>query len=464
MAGDFSNDTIVALATPPGEGGIGVIRLSGPLAPQLAAQVWKAPREFSTQDSHRLYTGHFCDPHSGQDLDSGLVVWMRAPHSFTGEEVVEFQLHGGPWLLNRALEVLLRLGARAAEAGEFSRRAFLNGKLDLLQAEAIADLIHAQSEAALRNAQSQLQGRISEEVEAMRSRLLIALARIEAAIDFPEEDIELAAPPQTDAELQVLESELREWLEKFEVGRLLREGVKIALVGRPNVGKSSLLNRLLREDRAIVHDRPGTTRDVIEASARWGDVAFQLFDTAGIRVGEEEVEREGIRRSRRTAENADLILWVLDASEELQEEDHLLAQSLKGQVLRVANKMDREIENEKLPRWKAAPGPEAWPLLPVSAKTGEGLEELRAACLKAAGLQALADRESAYLNNARHRAALIQAIDALAQARAAIASGLAWECLAADLRQAAQAMEVLLGRVSSEDILGEIFSHFCIGK
>ena len=464
MSGDFSNDTIVALATPPGEGGIGILRLSGPKAPELAAKLWRSRQPVADFASHRLYPGCFLDPSGGQELDSGLAVWMRAPHSFTGEEVVEFQLHGGPWLLHRALEILLHLGARAAEAGEFSRRAFLNGKMDLLQAEAVADLIHAQSEAALRNARAQLQGRLSGEIEAMREKLLFAVARIEAAIDFPEEDIEIAQPPQTDAELEALERELKTWLEKFQVGRLLREGVKVALVGRPNVGKSSLLNRLLREDRAIVHASPGTTRDVIEAPAHWGGLAFQLFDTAGIRAGEEEVEREGIRRSRLTAENADLVLWLLDASEPLREEDRNLARSLRGRVLMVANKMDRETEAHRLPLWTPPAGSEAWPLIPVSAQDGRGIDELKEAVLQAAGLKAWGERENAYLNNARHQAALLQALEALSQARTALASGLAWECLAADLRQATQAMEALLGRVSSEDILGEIFSRFCIGK
>ncbi|HEX5032976.1 MAG TPA: tRNA uridine-5-carboxymethylaminomethyl(34) synthesis GTPase MnmE, partial [bacterium] len=430
MTGDYSNETIVALATPPGEGGIGILRLSGPKAPTLAAQVWRSRQPFSDFETHRLYHGSFLDPETQQALDSGLAVWMRAPHSFTGEEVVEFQLHGGPWLLHRALEIFLKLGARAAEAGEFSRRAFLNGKLDLLQAEAVADLIHAQSEAALRNARAQLEGRISTEVEAMRERLLTAAARIEAAIDFPEEDLELAQAPQTDAELAALESELGVWLEKFQVGRLLREGIKVALVGRPNVGKSSLLNRLLREERAIVHDSPGTTRDVIEASAHWGGVAFQLFDTAGIRAGEEEVEREGIRRSRLTAEKADLVLWLLDASEPLQKEDLDLGRSLKGRVLMVGNKMDLEKAGRRLPLWDKPPGSEAWPLLPVSAQEGRGIEELKSALLQSAGLKAWREREHAYLNNARHQAALLRALEALAQARAALASGLAWECLA----------------------------------
>ena len=459
MTGDFSPTSIVAIATPAGEGGIGVLRLSGPKAPEAAQRLWRGRPELDEMETHRLYLGPLVDPETGRQLDRVLLARMRAPSSYTGEEVVEIQAHGGPLLLASILECLLRAGLRPAEPGEFTRRAFLNGKLDLLQAEAVAELIHAKGEAALTNAQGQLTGRLSAQVEGMRQALIRSLAQLEAAIDFPEEDLEFISNQGLAAQLADLETQLRGWLEKFQAGRLLREGLRLAFVGRPNVGKSSLLNRLLNEERAIVHAQPGTTRDVIEGWAEWEGVPVQLFDTAGIREAAEEVEQEGIRRSRLAAERADLVLWVLDASTPLTEADREIAGSLPGKVLRVLNKIDL--------------GPPAWPesalpagpaVIRVSARNGEGLNILKATILESMGLEALRQREFAFLNNARHREALHRALEALARARQALAARRPLELAAADLRESTQAMEVLLGRVHSEDILGEIFSHFCVGK
>lgn len=458
-------DTIAALATPPGAAGIGVIRMSGPRAPEILAKVFQGGRPVSQFESHKLYSGKFFDRDSNEILDEGLAVWMRAPRSYTGEEVVELQAHGGPLILNRLLEVLFRAGLRAAEPGEFTRRAFLNGKMDLLQAEAVGEMIHAKSAAALKNAQAQLSGRLSEEIQSMRERLLFLLARVEAAIDFPEEDIELMATSQTLAELGEVETILRQWLEKFQIGRMLREGVRLALVGRPNVGKSSLLNRLLGEDRAIVHDSPGTTRDVIEGWMDLKGMAFQVFDTAGIREGEGAVEREGIRRSQQVASSADLTLWILDASGPLKEEDRQIARSLRGPTLMVGNKVDLGPAVQNLPEgWERGFTAIRSEWLYVSAKTGEGFSELKDELLGAIGLGVLEERSHAYLNNARHLAALREGLSALERARQALTQGLAAECSAADLQSAVKSLEALLGRVNAEDVLDKIFSSFCIGK
>ncbi len=471
------NDTIVAVATPPGEGGIGVLRISGPKAPEALRALWRGRRPVDRFKSHQLYFGPLVDPETELRLDEGLAVWMRSPHSYTGEEVVEIQVHGGPLLLHRFLEVLLSWGLRPAAPGEFTRRAFLNGKMDLLQAEAVGALIHAQSEAALHNAQQQLEGRLSQEIRSLRIRCVDLLARVEAAIDFPEEDIELIAPQQTLKQIERIAEVLRTWLEKFQVGRLLREGVRLALVGRPNVGKSSLLNRLLGEDRAIVHDRPGTTRDVIEAWANWDGVAYQIFDTAGLREGEEAVEQEGIRRSRLKAESADLILWLVDAADGWTEADGEVAQSLQGRVLVVANKIDKLSPNSNVSQLELAcfskdfsdALPSHWTLLSpaplcVSAVNGTGLETLKRSIGAAIGVTQGRAQCHAYLNNARHQRALQQALVSLSRAHQALADRLPAECVAADLREAARFLGELIGEISTEDILDKIFQEFCLGK
>lgn len=462
---DLTDDTIVAIATPPGEGGIGVLRLSGPKAPEVLGRIWRGSRPVSSLVSHKLYLGKILDPKSGEELDEGLVVWMRAPHSYTAEEVVEIQAHGGPLVLNKILNVFVGQGLRLAEPGEFTRRAYLNGKMDLLQAEAVGELIHAQSEAALKNARGQLAGRISGEVESLREKLLGLLARVEAAIDFPEEDIEILAAGETLAELASLAGTLEGWLKKFDLGRLLREGVRLALVGRPNVGKSSLLNRLMGEERAIVHHRPGTTRDVIEASLNIGGVLFQIFDTAGIRKGEAEVEVEGIKRSKKTLAQADLILWILDVSVPLTEEDREIFMDRGSRVLVVANKGDLGVQVHHWPEaWDQGKGllPGEWRL--ISAKTGEGVEELKEAILREVGLKNLGDKAEAYLNNTRHREALTRSLVSLARGQAALKEGMPPECVAADLREATLALEALLGKISAEDVLDKIFAEFCLGK
>ena len=460
----FFNDSIVAIATAPGEGGIGVLRLSGPQAPKALTLLWQGKLSVEVMTSHRLYLGKIIHPQTKECLDEALVVRMRAPRSYTGEEVVEIHSHGGPLLLNQILNLLLESGLRLAEPGEFTRRAYLNGKLDLLQAEAVSELIAAKSEAALHNARSQLEGKLSSQIAPLREALLKLLSRVEAAIDFPEEDIEILQIAQTLAEIESIDKTLQGWEEKFNLGRLAREGIKIALIGRPNVGKSSLLNRLLDEDRAIVHESPGTTRDIVEGWAHWGGYSFQLFDTAGIREGEEEIEREGIRRSKKIAMQADIILCLIDASSELKKDDRSILETLDGRVLPVANKIDLGIKTRNFPK--------SWQLFPeilrkewvfVSAYSGEGIGELREKILQELGLKA-AERSEAFLNNARHHQALLGARRALKRAIEALIKKLPSECVAADLREAAEVLGGLLGQISSEEILDRIFSDFCIGK
>lgn len=462
----------MALATPPGEGGLGVLRLSGPEAKAILTQLCTA-QDASKKRAERFkarqltYTT-LVHPQTKAVLDQALVVWFPQPHSYTGEEVVEIHAHGAPLLLNQLLELTLPLGARMAEPGEFTRRAYLNGKLDLLQAEAVAELIHAKSEAALQNARAQLAGRLSTEVQSLRERIIDLLARVEAAIDFPEEDIELIQAEQSAQAIAQIQGTLKIWQEKFQVGRLLREGVRVALVGRPNVGKSSLLNRLLGEDKAIVHASAGTTRDVVEGWITLYGVAFELWDTAGIREGQGEVESLGIQRSRERTQRADIRLWVVDASQALSPEDERIAAELHevgGPMVIAANKSDLGTKLKQLPQRDTLNSAlQQIPWISVSAQTGASLDELKQALLQAAGLQALGQQTHAYLNNARHRLALEQAQAALTRAQAALAQKLPAECVSADLREAADAMGSLLGKISTEDILDKVFQEFCLGK
>ncbi|MCB1215085.1 MAG: tRNA uridine-5-carboxymethylaminomethyl(34) synthesis GTPase MnmE, partial [Deltaproteobacteria bacterium] len=373
----FQKDTIAAIATPPGLGAIGVLRLSGAQAPKIVELLWQGKTSLDKFQSHQMYFGTLKDQQGKEEIDQALAVWMKAPHSYTGEEVLELQVHGGPLILNKLLQACLSLGARVAEPGEFTRRAFFNGKLDLLQAEAVGQMIHAKSELALRNAKRQLEGRISQEVLSLRQDLIELLARMEAAVDFPEEDIELIQPRETLEEIKKLQSCLETWLKKFELGRLMHEGVKVALLGRPNVGKSSLLNALVGEDKAIVFDQPGTTRDVVEAHWTYQGLDFVLLDTAGIRQSEEAIEKEGIRRSQRAAQGADFILWVLDGSQEFNHEEEALLKELQVPTLVVANKKDLGICLKKFPQALSLPKTLKEPWYFLSAKSGEGVEDLK---------------------------------------------------------------------------------------
>lgn len=461
----LKDDTIVAIATPPGEGGIGIIRVSGPQALGALQKIWKGRKSVRAFESHRLYFGEFLDLTGRKKIDHGLAVWMKGPQSYTGEDVVEIHGHGGPLIMNLLQETLVQWGLRVAEPGEFTRRAFLNGKMDLLQAEAVGEMIHAQSEGALHNARSQLAGRLSLEIAEIRNRLIELLARLEAAIDFPEEDIEIIQPLQSLQEIKAIQATLKNWEEKFHLGRLLREGVKVALVGRPNVGKSSLLNRFMGEERAIVHPLPGTTRDVLEAWVHWEGIAIQLYDTAGIRQGSEEVERVGIERSRKIQAQADLTLWLLDVSQNLGEEDRQIAHQLSGTTLVVGNKADLRVTSQTFPREWNLPESLAqgeWTL--ISAKTGEGVEKLKDRVLRRLGLVQWNHQGQAYLNNSRHRESLRQAGAALNRAQNALEDKMPAECVAADLRNGMGALAALLGEVSNEEVLDKIFQEFCLGK
>ncbi len=446
------SETIAALATPHGEGGIAVIRLSGPAASDVLEKMFcsKQQRSEGHWKSHHLYYGTFRNP-QGSVIDHGLAVWMKAPRTYTGEDVVEFHVHGGRLIVFRFLEEIYRQGARPAQPGEFTQRAFLNGKMDLTQAEAVADMISAKSDRALQLARAQWEGELSGPVSKLRKSLLEILAQLEAAIDFPEEDLE---------ELEF--SKIKNGLESA----LRQMKVVVALVGKPNVGKSSLLNALVHEEAAIVHDQPGTTRDTIERNLALGGLSVRLVDTAGMRKASGEVEKKGIEKSRKWLEKADLVLALFDRSQPLTNEDFEIAKSAsKKRGLFVLNKSDLPI---------------AWPLddlmpqrvmstfeipsISVSARTGEGLAGLERAISKAFSVEDLEKEGRLLVNQLRHKEALQKSVASLSSAIEAFDQGQSPELISADLLRATQEVGEIVGEVTTEHILDDIFSKFCIGK
>lgn len=437
-------DTIAAVSTPPGEGAVALIRLSGPESQSILGQIFEPAAKAPLP---RLATyGRIVE--DGATVDQVLVTVFHAPSSYTGENMVEIGCHGGILLAAHILELVLRQGARAADPGEFTQRAFLNGKLDLTRAEAVMDLISARTPLAMRAAAEQLQGRLGDEVSGIRADILGTVAHLEAWIDFPEEGIDPATGELLAGKISACISRIAQLLSTAENGRILREGVRVAIVGRPNAGKSSLLNRLLGMDRAIVSPVPGTTRDTIEESTCLRGILFRLTDTAGLRETEDPVEREGVDRARRTIEQADLVLHVLDASLDFDEP------SLRERELLVANKIDLVPCDGDLPA-KA---------LRISSKTGEGFPELVDTMIGETCGRHLSAGQSLAAVNARHKTLLESASISLQAAEALVRAGEPPELPAMELRAALDCVGRIIGAADTEEILGEIFGRFCIGK
>ena len=464
------NDTICAIATPVGEGGIGIVRLSGEKAVDVAAGLvaLRSGIRLKSAASHMLHHADILDPADPTrriPLDEALVAVMRGPKSYTGEDVVEFQCHGGMVILRTVCEALVGAGARLSEPGEFTKRAFLNGRLDLAQAEAVLDTIRAKTEGSLRIAQEQLRGALSREVDGLREHLVGLLAHVEAGIDFVEEDIAFLPTAELKAGLGRAHEAVSCLLAHGREGRILREGVTAAIIGRPNVGKSSLLNALLRTDRAIVTPIPGTTRDVLEEVLNIRGIPVRLLDTAGIRETSDPVELEGVRRSRGAQEQADLLLIVLDGSAPLMEEDQALLQESGGKDdqkrLVIGNKTDlpRRID----PTFCRSDEPDR-ALVEISAKTGEGLDELRDQIRALLLRPEFETRETVLVTHLRHQAALQRTLEALSATLGSVEAGAAGECVAMDLRSGIDALGEITGAVTTDDILDRIFSEFCIGK
>ena len=480
------DDTICAIATPIGEGGVGIIRISGPNSMGIASKVLllRSGRRLENIRSHTLCLGDFVvsrDQLSSQEtgngitpLDQVLVATMRAPKSFTGEDMIEIHCHGGQLILSMACEAVIQQGARLAEPGEFTKRAFLNGRLDLAQAEAVQDTIRATTSAGLKVAQEQLRGKLSAKIEQIRDELIRLLANLEAGMDFVEEDITFINPDDLERSLTILLGEISSLLSTADDGRLLREGLVAAIIGRPNVGKSSLLNALLETDRAIVSPVPGTTRDVLEEGVKILGVCIRLIDTAGLRETQNDIEKEGIRRTTQALEQAGLLLVVVDASQDLSEYDvELIRNNHEKKKIVVLNKSDLPIKVRDSSLWPflspdpAQKGEENSPavrIVTISASTGLGLEKLRQEICSLAYGPFLESGEPVLITRLRHKVALERAKEAVMNSLNALAQNFSGECIAVDLRVALDALGEIIGVVSTDDILDRIFRDFCIGK
>ena len=457
----YKQDTIAAIATPPGEGSIAIIRISGVDAENIAAQIFcRAQNKNPKLESHRLYHGVIRDPRSAQVLDDVLLAIMRKPRSYTGEDVVEIHCHGGAFVVRRVLELAFTEGARQAEAGEFTKRAFLNGRLDLVQAEAVLDLIRARTDKSAGLALGQVGGTLSHWVDELRSELLDILVQIEAAIDFPEEEIELLQRQEVVDTTTELIKKIVYISNTYKWNRIFREGATVCICGRPNVGKSSLLNALLGEERVIVTPIAGTTRDVIEESLNLNGLPTILWDTAGIRETADQIERLGVDLARGYMMKADAVLIVLDGSEPLMLDDRLLLETTQNQkALIVINKNDLadaavEHDVQQIACSKK--------ICRVSAKTGDGIPKLKES-LRLMLLDSVAE-SPIVITNVRHRSALERCERALSRAVVSLREGYAPEFIAVDLSDAREALEEITGVISNEDVLDRIFSEFCIGK
>ncbi|HVB75883.1 MAG TPA: tRNA uridine-5-carboxymethylaminomethyl(34) synthesis GTPase MnmE [Ktedonobacteraceae bacterium] len=484
---NIRSDTIAAIATPPGYGGIGVVRVSGPDAFGLVLPLLRQPGgNTELPPSHMLTYGHIVAPDTREILDETLVAFMRAPRTYTREDVVEIQGHGGPLILQRVLRLVLAQGARMANPGEFTLRAFLNGRLDLAQAEAVMDLISAQTEIGQRLAMQQLRGRISQQVQDVRHALLGVIARIEASIDFPEEDVPTPRPDELQPLIQDALRQVETLLADSEQGRLYRQGLRTVIIGRPNVGKSSLLNALLRSERAIVTSVAGTTRDTVEEVANVRGIPLHLIDTAGITPTSDPVEQIGVERSRAAAESADLLLLVFDGSEPLTGQDRAVSEELwdmgfggqheqeegrrssiepqetgRRPVILIINKSDhpQSVEIDRLRQmWPRAP------LIYTSMLTGAGLSELEESIAEEALAGKTPQSEGALVTSARHQESLRRASEHMRASFIPLLDGLPLDFVSIDLRAAYDALGEVTGETASDDLLERIFHEFCIGK
>ena len=457
-------DTIAAISTAPGEGAIGIVRISGDLAISIASSIYQCgTKKLEEQKTHTIHYGHIVDPKSGEIYDEVMVSVLRAPKTFTREDIVEINCHGGIVAINRVLQLVLRMGARLAEPGEFTKRAFLNGRIDLSQAEAVMDLIRAKTDKSMQLAMRQLDGQLSNLIQNLRQEILNTLAQVEVNIDYPEYDDveEMTLQLLREKTQQVLQG-IRALLNTASQGKILRDGLKTAIVGRPNVGKSSLLNVLLREEKAIVTDIAGTTRDTIEEYVNVRGVPLQLIDTAGIRETDDVVEKIGVERSRKALKEADFVLLLLNQSETLQEEDIRLLETTKGMKrIILFNKTDLP---SKLSTEDIAPYAQEEEIVTTSMLNKEGIDQLEE---KIAGYffqGQMNERDATYLSNTRHIALLEKAEQALVEVQNGIEMEMPVDLIQIDFTRAWDLLGEITGDSVQDELLTQLFSQFCLGK
>lgn len=450
----MKEDTIVAFATPAGVGAISIIRISGPQSFFAIDEFFNGKTKIQNATSHTIHYGDIVNQ-DGEHVDDVLVSVFRAPNSYTGEDSIEISTHGNPLITQKVIELLIsNSDVRIAEAGEFTKRAFLNSRIDLAKAEAVADVISSRTEASFRGARNQLDGLLSKKVNDLRSQLLNSSSFVELELDFVEEDIEFVNQDELLKRIDSIIIEIDTLLESYEFGRVIRDGVNVAIVGKPNVGKSSLLNYILKESRAIVSEIPGTTRDVIREEVSIEGILFRLFDTAGIRVSDDSIEKEGILRSQETVRNADVIIFLEDVQQ--GESNDLFADLLKltssDKIINVLNKIDLNRNSEIASDVK------------ISAKTGEGIENLfKSLREKTIGSENYTEK-TAIVTNLRHHICLKKSRENLINARESILKKMSGEFISVDLRNAEMNLAEIIGEVTSDDILNNIFMKFCIGK
>ncbi|AUZ41269.1 tRNA uridine-5-carboxymethylaminomethyl(34) synthesis GTPase MnmE [Bacillus stercoris] len=458
-------DTIAAISTPMGEGAIAIVRLSGPEAIQIADKIYKGPKgkTLSSVESHTIHYGHIVDRPSDRVVEEVMVSVLKAPRTFTREDVIEINCHGGIVTVNQVLQLALREGARLAEPGEFTKRAFLNGRIDLSQAEAVMDLIRAKTDRAMNVAMNQMEGRLSALVRRLRSEILETLAHVEVNIDYPEyDDVEEMTHQILVEKATAVKKEIEALLRTSEQGKILREGLSTVIIGRPNVGKSSLLNSLVHEAKAIVTDIPGTTRDVIEEYVNVRGVPLRLVDTAGIRETEDIVERIGVERSRQVLKEADLILLVLNNSEELSEEDVKLFEAVEGMdVIVILNKTDLEAKIDTERVRELANGR---PVVTTSLLKEEGINDLEEAIQSLFYTGAIESGDLTYVSNTRHISILQQAKRAIEDALSGIEQDVPIDMVQIDLTRCWELLGEIIGDSVHESLIDQLFSQFCLGK
>ncbi|CUU03137.1 tRNA modification GTPase [Candidatus Thermokryptus mobilis] len=461
----YLEDTIVAISTAIGEAAISVIRISGKDAIKVADRVFVGKRKLADVKTHTAHYGKIVDK-NGDVVDYVVATVFKAPNSYTGEDTVEISCHGGILVTRKVLETVLEAGARLAQPGEFTKRAFLNGKIDLSQAEAVADLIRSATELAYQSSLSQLEGALSRKIRKMREDLINLCSLVELELDFADEDLEFVDKAQLAEKIKDVIGEIDELIETFRFGKIYREGIKVVIAGKPNAGKSSLLNALLNENRAIVSEIPGTTRDVIEESLNIEGVLFRIVDTAGLRETFDIVEREGVRRTEEQLKKADMILLVIDSTDEINEEDVRIyhrvlnfAVDESKRCIIVFNKVD--LLDGKRPNMKIMVD---FPVVYISALTGFGLEKLKKLMVEQSFLGMTRTESSVVVTNVRHRDALLRAKQSLIYALRSLEQGMSGDLVAVDLRAGLNHLGEIIGEVTTDDILNNIFSKFCIGK